>query len=503
MTPNAANAQRDLPQVISRNLEKGLRKMNPWWEGKPIKELPKFRRWAYAPVWDRLKNWPVAIVSLRGPRQVGKSILQAQVIETLLNDGIPGHRIFRVQFDELPKRLNLSEPILELSWWFEENILGETFNSAQRASRQAYLFFDELQILPHWAPQLKHLVDIHGVRVMITGSSSLRIAAGQDSLAGRITTIEMGPLFLREITALRGLGELQPKLPANGLAPLAEKKFWQELREYGEQKRAIRDAAFALFSARGAYPIAHLQPEMEWEQLADQLNETIIRRVIQYDLIAGKRGRRADKHVFEEVFRAACRYAGQSPRPYLFIDEIKRTLQIDVKQKKVLDYLGLLDDSLLLRLIEPMDLRLKRRRGHARICLGDHALRASWLQEMIPLTESELIIHPDYPVLAGHIAESIVGYFFSSILNLDIAYFPEREIEPEVDFVLTIGVQRIPVEVKYRRRIRFDDTYGLRRFIEKAAYNAPFGLLITLTDEKQNDDPRIVEMPLSTLLLLR
>jgi hypothetical protein len=43
----------------------------------------------------------------------------------------------------------------------------------------------------------------------------------------------------------------------------------------------------------------------------------------------------------------------------------------------------------------------------------------------------------------------------------------------------------------------------LRSFIEKAAYNAPFGLLITLTDEKQNDDPRIVEMPLSTLLLLR
>jgi predicted AAA+ superfamily ATPase len=360
-----------------------------------------------------------------------------------------------------------------------------------------------MQILPYWAPQLKHLVDIHKVKVMITGSSSLRIAAGQDSLAGRITTIEMGPLFLREIAALRGLGELEPKLPANGLAPVTEKKFWQDLREYGEQKRAIRDAAFALFSARGAYPIAHINPYMPWEQLADQLNETVIRRIIRYDVIAGKRGRRRDELMFEAIFRAACRYAGQSCRPYLFIDEIKRTLQLDVNQKKILDYLDLLDESLVLRLIEPVEMRLKRRRGYARICLSDHALRASWLPEMIPLTEPELIAHPDYPVLAGHIAESIVGYFFSSILNLDVAHFPEREIEPEVDFVLTIGVQRIPVEVKYRRRIRFDDTYGLRRFIEKAAYNAPFGLLITLTDEKQNDDPRIVEMPLSTLLLLK
>lgn len=489
--------------MISRNLENGLRKMNPWWRNEPVPPLPKFRRWAYEPVLHRLKNWPVFIVALRGPRQVGKSTVQDQIIQALLHEGVAGNRILRIQFDELPKRLKLDEPILELSWWFEENILGESFASAQHADRPAYLFFDEMQILPYWAPQLKHLVDIHKVKVMITGSSSLRIAAGQDSLAGRITTIEMGPLFLREIVALRGLGELEPRLPANGLAPLVAKNFWQELRSYGEQQRAIRDAAFALFSLRGAYPIAHIYPEMEWEQLADQLNETIIHRVIQYDLIAGKRGRRADEHVFEEIFRAACRYAGQSPKPYLFIDEIKRALQIDVKQKKVLDYLDLLNESLLLRLIEPKELRLKRRRGYARICLSDHALRASWLQETIPLAEPELVARPDLSNLAGHVAESIVGYFLSSIFNLDVAHFPDREIEPEVDFVLTIGVQRIPVEIKYRRRIRFDDTYGLRSFIEKAAYNAPFGLLITLTDEKQSDDPRIVEMPLSTLLLLR
>jgi predicted AAA+ superfamily ATPase len=87
---------------------------------------------------------------------------------------------------------------------------------------------------------------------------------------------------------------------------------------------------------------------------------------------------------------------------------------------------------------------------------------------------------------------------------LDTAYFPTRGIEPEVDFVLTIGTRRIPVEVKYRRRIDpNEDTRGLRAFIEKTVYNAPFGLLITLEDNVKIADPRIIPVSLSTFLWLR
>jgi predicted AAA+ superfamily ATPase len=90
-----------------------------------------------------------------------------------------------------------------------------------------------------------------------------------------------------------------------------------------------------------------------------------------------------------------------------------------------------------------------------------------------------------------------------SIINLDVAHFPQRGAEPEVDFILTVGNQRIPIEVKYRRRIEYADTIGLRSFMEKVHYNAPFGILVTLFDEQASDDPRIVSLPLSTLLLLR
>ncbi len=157
---------------------------------------------------------------------------------------------------------------------------------------------------------------------------------------------------------------------------------------------------------------------------------------------------------------------------------------------------------MLLRLIEPMELRLKRRRGAPKLCLCDHALRAAWLQEVVPLDPSELERKPHLADLAGRIAESAAGYFLRSIVNLNVAHFPERKAEPEVDYVITIGEQRIPIEIKYRRRIDHRDSMGLRAFIESAVYNAPFGILVTLGEEVATDDPRIVSMPLSSFLMM-
>jgi predicted AAA+ superfamily ATPase len=106
--------------------------------------------------------------------------------------------------------------------------------------------------------------------------------------------------------------------------------------------------------------------------------------------------------------------------------------------------------------------------------------------------------------LAGHLAESTLGYFFGSIPGLDLAHFPSRGAEPEVDFVLTVGTRRIPVEVKYRRRIDpHEDTRGLRAFLEKTVYNAPFGLLVTVEDETPMPDARIIPISLSSLLWMR
>ncbi len=489
--------------LLTRGLETTLRDNNPWWRGERMFGVPETRRWAFDNVINGLKKGPTPVTVLRGPRQIGKTTLLNQVINQLLDEGVPPECIFRVQFDELPELMRLSQPILDLTQWYSETILKTSLNKAAWTGKKVYIFLDEVQNLTDWAPQLKHLVDLQPVRVVVTGSSALRIEAGRDSLAGRITTLEMGPLLLREIATLRELGEIPPYLPANGTGPLREKAFWIGLRAHGEKHKVLRDEAFAAFSERGAYPIAHAKKDLPWEAIADLLNETVIRRAIQHDLRMGPKGQKRDEHLLEEVFRLACRYIGQSPAQAFYLAELQRVMHANLGWTRVLTYLKFLDGTLLIRLIEPLELRLKKRRGASKLCLRDHALRAAWLQEMVPLTPEGLSELPHLADLAGRIAESASGYFFRSIINLDVAHFPERNDEPEVDFVLTVGEQRIPIEIKYRRRINYQDTLGLRSFIEKAHYNAPFGILVTMLDENATDDPRIVSIPLSSLLLLR
>jgi predicted AAA+ superfamily ATPase len=136
--------------------------------------------------------------------------------------------------------------------------------------------------------------------------------------------------------------------------------------------------------------------------------------------------------------------------------------------------------------------------------LCDHAIRAAWLQEIVPLESTALDLAPHLSDLAGHIAESTVGYSLASLTGLSVAHLPERGMQPEVDYVLTIGERRIPVEVKYRRSVDPSrDTLGLRAFLEKAANNATFGLLITRQDYAPVADPRIITLGLPSLLIVR
>ncbi len=489
---------------LPTELSDALCSLNPHWQRKPGPLLPQFRRWVFTRLYHLLTAGLTPAVVLRGPRRAGKTVLLRQLLEQLLQDDVHPEQILYMPFDEIESLRHVHDPVLSIARWYERNILKRSFNELAAGGIETFILLDEVQNLDAWDPQVKHLVDNHRVRLLVTGSSSLRIEAGRDSLAGRITTVDLGPLLLREIAELRFKQAVQPFWGDNGLDAVATPEFWRQAVERSNREAPVRHQAFEAFSQRGGYPIAHERSEIPWHEIADYLNETVIKRAIQHDLRMGERGVKRDAQLLEEVFRLCCRYAGQCPGQHVFVPEIQQTLAGNIGWNRILNYMRFLDGTLLIRLVQPLDLRLKRRQSAAKVCLSDHALRAAWLQEIVPLSPEELALEPHLSDLAGPLAESTLGYFLACIPNLDLAHFPARGAEPEVDFILTVGTRRIPVEVKYRRRIDpHGDTRGIRAFLEKTVYNAPFGLLVTLDDNVKLPDPRIIPISLSSLLWLR
>lgn len=494
-----------LPPHIELRLSEG----NPWWNGRPTKNLPNFKRWPFKPILAGLRNKLTPVILLRGPRRVGKTTLQDQAITHLIETGAAKpNEVMHVQFDDLPDwrsfRKFSKSPILDIAYWFEEKVLKTPFNTLARSGRSAYIFFDEVQNFPDWASQIKNLIDHVQVQMLVTGSSALHIGLGKESLAGRVSQINVGPLRLWEIGAMGGL-DLPPYSVENGAARLQTPEFWRGLVEHGEKHKTARDQAFRWYSDRGGYPMAQERRDLPWAEMAALLSDTVINRVIQKDLRMGeKKGAKRDPRLLEETFRLGCRYSGQYPNPAFLADEIKRVLDGNIGAQRVLHYLRFLDQAMLLRVVPPLELRLKRRKGHDKLCLCDHGLRKAWLGEDIPLDPASLDRDPDSADLAGRLIEGAAGYFLGEIPELDVSHFPARTLEPEVDFILTVGDRRIPVEVKYRKRIdAVRDTEGLKRFMEKAANKSGFGLLVTREDTEADPDPRLIRMPASTLLLLR
>ena len=144
-------------------LARELRRQNPWWTDDEPPAQPHFRRWPFQILLKRLtRRQQVARINvLRGPRQIGKTTLQYQLILQLLAQGVAPRRILRVQFDELKsfRALGEAEPILAILDWFADNILGQSINRSARAGEPVMIFLDEVQNIASWHVQLKAFVD--------------------------------------------------------------------------------------------------------------------------------------------------------------------------------------------------------------------------------------------------------------------------------------------------------------------------------------------------------
>ncbi len=97
--------------------------MNPWWTEKVPPLLVKTIR-DFVPLVERRMQVRLApAIVVRGPRQVGKTTAQLQIIERLIAGGTPPKRIMRLRCDELPSLASVREQLIPAMDWYENNAL--------------------------------------------------------------------------------------------------------------------------------------------------------------------------------------------------------------------------------------------------------------------------------------------------------------------------------------------------------------------------------------------
>lgn len=146
-----------------------------------------FRRFLYGQI-----DWSQRLISIIGPRGVGKTTLLLQRLKDSLA--------------EFPSSLYLS---LDSIWLSARDIYGLVEHHVQYGG--THLFLDEVHYLENWQTLIKNLNDdFSRLHIAFTGSSMLRIEKNAGDLSRRMLRYDLPGLSFREYLAFEGIGVFEP-----------------------------------------------------------------------------------------------------------------------------------------------------------------------------------------------------------------------------------------------------------------------------------------------------
>ena len=154
--------------------------------------IPNFHRPVFDSIWSDLDSID-QIISVIGPRRVGKSTLLQQIVKRLLDSGCDPQRVIYYSMDD-PARLRVGARTEE----FLDALMRQMCDLGRQGS--SYLLLDEIQTLENWELYLKKYYDLkYPVRILISGSASSPIfKKSRESLLGRIKDYHVLPFSYRE-----------------------------------------------------------------------------------------------------------------------------------------------------------------------------------------------------------------------------------------------------------------------------------------------------------------
>lgn len=472
-----------------------LQPYNPWLDDgtEAFRHLPVFHRPIFETLWSDLERIP-QMLSITGPRRIGKSTLLLQIIERLYNNGVDPHRLVYYSFDD---------PILALPRTDIADFFGTLMQMAKdrNDNTATYFFFDEIQRLENWELYLKKYYDLkYPIKVVISGSASSPIfKKSRESLLGRVKDYHLLPFSFREFALYRlkesrmsasiqlisGFGS-EIKL-GFAVPPLELKTKLPEIVNQSEFRESI-DTLLSIYFFSGGFPETW-QFDNSTDRL-DYLYDNHVKKVIYEDLVLAAEFRKP------EMLKQF--YVSLLEKPGTEVSIKSLSNEIGISSQQIEKYFPLLEmTDLVYRLPKFRRSPVRVRGGSFKCYLVDLALRNAVLR--VP----EDVFSDDS--VQGLYAENLVFLAlrkWEGILQLD--YYREKNVE--VDFIVHTSPRTfLPVEVKYRNSITSSDFNPLKSFLNRFGKKENrFAIMVTKKwdDLKMNEQQNTFMVPLPLFLLM-
>jgi len=334
--------------------------------------MPRYvRRHQQSTIQRKLRANPA--VALLGPRQCGKSTLARMATADLPN-------VIHLDLERPSDLARLTDP--------------EAFFEANRGR---LICLDEIQRAPEIFPVMRAVMDAQdrpGQFLILGSASQALISQSSESLAGRISYIELTPFLFDEVPT-----ESEESL----------RRYW----------------------LRGGYPRSQLAEDdrksYEWRQ-------DFIRTFLERDL--PQLGITTRERRMERFWQMAAHSHGQ------LLNASKLGSALDVSYQTIRSYCEVLEQTFVLRLLPPFEVNLKKRLVKApRLYIRDSGLLHALLHIC---DQNSLFGHPIY----GASWEGLVIEQLLSRLPEWTSGFYRTQAGAEIDLILEKGSRRVAIECK-------------------------------------------------------
>lgn len=331
---------------------------------------------------------------LAGPRQVGKTTLVRQALETA---GIASHYV------------TADEPLTRDRAWVEQQWqAARRLTAGKGTGKPAVLVLDEIQKVPGWSDLVKFFWDQDSadrlpLHVVVLGSAPLLVQQGlSESLAGRFEVIPV---------------------PHWSLSQMRDAFGWD----------------FDRYVCYGGYPgTAPLMGDFQrWRRyvLNSLIETTISRDILQL--------RRVDKPaLLKRLFELGCHYSGQ----VLSLNKMLGQLQDRGNAATLAHYLEILSGCGLLEGLQKYaGQNVRRRASSPKLQVYNNAL-------LTAINDKDMDAAKEDPSYWGRLIESAVGaWLVNAARTGSVKVYYWQEGNREVDFVLAKADKAVAVEVKSSR----------------------------------------------------